>query len=137
MCAFDLCEGLNKKLFITDLSISRVLLNDTKNLPWVLLVPRVAGAAQLVDLSFDEQIQVLREIDTVSRAMQKLFPCDRLNVAAIGNKTPQLHIHIICRSKDDPYWPETVWQYKCEKMSAEESNDRASIIREALEKYKQ
>ncbi|MDE6432253.1 MAG: HIT domain-containing protein [Opitutales bacterium] len=136
MCAFELCEGLSRKLFVADLPLSRVLLDRAKYLPWVLLVPRVVGVVQLTDLNMDDQMQLLRELNYTAHVMQDLFKSDRLNIAAIGNKTPQLHVHIICRSEGDPYWPETVWQYKCEKMTDAESESRVRAIQSRLEQYK-
>lgn len=132
---FALCESLKKYPVITDLPLSRVLLYNARHLPWVLLVPRVSGIAQITDLSEDDKVNLLREVDFVSCIMKKTFECDRLNVAAIGNKTPQLHVHVICRTESDPYWPETVWQYKCEKLDADESGARVELLRPKFEKY--
>lgn len=132
---FELCESLKKYPVITDLPLSRVLLYNAKHLPWVLLVPRVSSIAQVTDLSEDDNLKLFREVDFVSRVMKETFKCDRLNVAAIGNKTPQLHVHVICRTENDPYWPETVWQYKCEKLDSDESDARVELLRPKFEKY--
>lgn len=119
MSSFLLNEQLSHYKNIIELPLSTVLLNSTE-LPWVFLVPRRMNIVQMNQLEHNDQLQLMKEISWMSNIMEYCFPCDRLNVAAIGNKTPQLHIHIICRSKGDSYWPETVWQYKCKKMSDEE-----------------
>ncbi len=133
MNAFKLCSALDEKLFVTDLSLSRVLLNPTKDLPWIFLVPRVENVLQITDLSMPDQMKLLKELNLASKIMTTLFECDRLNIAAIGNKTPQLHVHIICRTMSDPYWPETVWQYEYTKMTESESLKRVTLLRSKFE----
>ena len=132
MGTFFLLPQFATKLHVCDLSLSRVLLNDTV-LPWIFLVPMRQNIVQINELIEADQLQLIREISLVSNTMQKLFPCDRLNIAAIGNKTPQLHIHIICRTQNDPYWPETVWQYSCETLPPEEYRQRCEMIKCKLE----
>ena len=94
---------------IGDLALSRLLISNDANYPWLLLVPRRPHACEIVDLGAAEQHQLTREIALVSRALKAVTVCDKLNVAAIGNVVPQLHIHIIARRRDDPAWPKPVW----------------------------
>jgi diadenosine tetraphosphate (Ap4A) HIT family hydrolase len=94
---------------IADLPLSRLLLANDANYPWVLLVPRHSGACEVIDLDEAEQVQLMREIATVSRALKVVTACDKLNIAAIGNMVPQLHVHIIARRRDDAAWPKPVW----------------------------
>jgi diadenosine tetraphosphate (Ap4A) HIT family hydrolase len=94
---------------VADLPLSRLLLSRDANYPWLLLVPRRAGASEIIDLGTAEQVQLMTEIDMVSRALRAVTACDKLNVAAIGNVVPQLHIHIVARWRDDPAWPKPVW----------------------------
>ncbi len=94
---------------IGDLALSRVLISNDGNYPWLLLVPRRAGASEIVDLDASDQRQLMYEIAMVSAALKAITACDRLNVAAIGNLVPQLHIHVIARRRDDPAWPKPVW----------------------------
>jgi diadenosine tetraphosphate (Ap4A) HIT family hydrolase len=128
---FSLLKQFESKMHLTDLKLCRVLLNNTK-LPWVFLIPMRPGVVQMNHLSGEDQLQLMREIGIVSDAIEKIFPCDRLNVAAIGNKTPQLHVHVICRTENDECWPETVWQYSCEKLSTAECESRCTAIRSVL-----
>ena len=60
----------------------------------------------------------MREIALAEKVMFKLFPCDQDNVAMIGNMTPQLHVHVICRKSGDPEWPDTVWNRTTAKYDA-------------------
>ena len=94
---------------IADLPLSRLLLSCDANYPWLLLVPRRVGASEIIDLDQADQAQLMAEIDTVSRALKAVTVCDKLNIAAIGNVVPQLHIHIVARRHDDPAWPKPVW----------------------------
>jgi diadenosine tetraphosphate (Ap4A) HIT family hydrolase len=92
-----------------DLPLSRVLVINDANYPWVLLVPRRPEITEIVDLDEVEQAQLMTEITRVSRAVREVTKCDKLNVAALGNMVPQLHVHIIARFRSDPAWPKPVW----------------------------
>lgn len=131
--SFELSDTFKKKTFITDLELSAVVL-EGKEIPWILLIPRVENASNLTDLSFDNQVTLLKEINLCSTVMKDLFNSDRLNIATIGNKTPQLHIHIISRRKDDVVWPQSAWDKEINFISSEEKLKRAERIREALRK---
>lgn len=93
---------------ICDLALSRLLAMNDANFPWLILVPRRAGVSEIIDLG-DEQPALMNELSLVSRALKDETRCDKLNVAAIGNVVPQLHIHIVARRKDDAAWPKPVW----------------------------
>jgi diadenosine tetraphosphate (Ap4A) HIT family hydrolase len=92
-----------------DLPLSRVLLMNDANYPWIVLVPRRAGAVEMVDLEPADRGQLMDEIALASRAIRDLAPCDKLNVAALGNVVSQLHVHVIARRQDDAAWPKPVW----------------------------
>jgi diadenosine tetraphosphate (Ap4A) HIT family hydrolase len=93
---------------VGDLPLSRVLAIDDVDYPWLVLVPRRAGAVELADLGGDTVI-LMREIVQVSALLKDITRCDKINVGAIGNVVPQLHLHIVARRKDDPLWPKPVW----------------------------
>jgi diadenosine tetraphosphate (Ap4A) HIT family hydrolase len=92
-----------------DLPLSRVLLAKDANYPWLLLVPRRANAREIIDLEATDQAHLMSEIAAASRALKMVTTCDKLNVAAIGNVVPQLHVHIIARRHTDAAWPRPVW----------------------------
>jgi diadenosine tetraphosphate (Ap4A) HIT family hydrolase len=96
-------------LALGDLPLSRVLVVNDGNWPWLMLVPRRAGISEVIDLEEVEQAQLMTEITRVSRAVKAVTGCDKLNIAALGNVVPQLHIHVIARRKGDTGWPRPVW----------------------------
>lgn len=84
------------------------LMNDC-TWPWVLLVPRRSGIREIYELTGSEQQQLLRESSALGQGLMSLFRGDKLNVAALGNMVPQLHLHHIVRHQVDPAWPGPVW----------------------------
>ena len=94
---------------VCDLDLCRVLLSKDATYPWLVLSPRREGLRDLHDLSEADGIAALAEIRRCSRALVDLFGPDKMNVAALGNQVPQLHIHIIARFATDPAWPGPVW----------------------------
>jgi diadenosine tetraphosphate (Ap4A) HIT family hydrolase len=95
--------------FVTDLRLSSLLLMNDSNYPWLILVPRVDGMRDLVDLNEADQKELLREINLASHALKNLHQVEKLNIASLGNMVPQLHVHIVARFKTDPAWPKPVW----------------------------
>ncbi len=94
---------------VGDLPLARALLAKDANYPWLILVPRRAGVSELIDLEENEQVQLLGEIAACAEALRKIVPCDKLNIAALGNVVAQLHVHVIARTKNDAAWPKPVW----------------------------
>jgi diadenosine tetraphosphate (Ap4A) HIT family hydrolase len=92
-----------------DLALSRVLIIKDASYPWLLLVPRRRAAVEIIDLDEVEQAQLMVEIARASRALKSVTQCDKLNIAALGNVVPQLHVHVIARRKSDTAWPKPVW----------------------------
>jgi diadenosine tetraphosphate (Ap4A) HIT family hydrolase len=96
-------------LVLGDLQLSRVLLSRDANYPWLIVVPRRAGVVELIDLPEAEQSGAYWEISKTARALKSATGCDKLNIGAIGNMVPQLHIHIVARNKTDAAWPKPPW----------------------------
>ena len=94
---------------VGDLALARVLLANDANYPWLILVPRKPGLVELIDLEENEQVQLLGEIGNAARALKAVTKCDKLNIAALGNQVPQLHVHVIARRRNDAAWPKPVW----------------------------
>ena len=94
---------------VAHLGLSDLQLMDDANHPWLILVPRVVGAVELIDLDEAQQAELTREIATVSRALRAAFAPHKLNVAMLGNIVPQLHVHVIARYEHDIAWPRPVW----------------------------
>jgi diadenosine tetraphosphate (Ap4A) HIT family hydrolase len=96
-------------VMVCDLPLSRVLLNNDANYPWLILVPRRAGKVELIDLDEADRLALWKEIAQACRALKDLTRCHKLNVAQLGNQVAQLHVHIIAREKNDAAWPNPVW----------------------------
>ncbi len=92
-----------------ELALSRVLLIDDANYPWILLVPRRNGVVEITDLGHVERQHLMTEITLIGDALKAETNCDKLNIAALGNVVPQLHVHVIARFKRDIAWPRPVW----------------------------
>jgi len=121
---FTLHPNLEKKALIGDLPLCRVLLEDHAAYPWLFLVPRRPNVSRIMDLSEADQLQLLRELDLAQKLLWTEFQPTQLNVAAIGNKTAQLHVHVIARYDNDPAWPQTVWDHPMKLKYSEEEKDR-------------
>jgi diadenosine tetraphosphate (Ap4A) HIT family hydrolase len=94
---------------IGECALSRLLLMDDARFPWLILVPRIAGARELFDLDGVDRASLLAELDGVGRALETLLRPDKMNIAALGNVVPQLHVHVIARYATDAAWPQPVW----------------------------
>jgi diadenosine tetraphosphate (Ap4A) HIT family hydrolase len=94
---------------VGDLALSRVLAINNADYPWLILVPRRTGVVEVADLEAADAACLMEEIALASRALRNVTACDKLNIAAIGNIVPQLHVHIVARWKTDPLWPRPVW----------------------------
>lgn len=121
-------------LVVGDLPLSRVLLNDDANFPWLILAPRRPATTELIDLAAPERAQLMDEIARASTALRNLTRCDKLNVAALGNVVAQLHVHVIARFHDDAAWPAPVWGKAARRAYARADRDSlAARLREALQ----
>jgi len=107
---FQLHPQLAKDCFvIKDLELCRLLLMNDKNYPWCILVPTRDDKKDLYELTEAEQKQFIVESSRLSQVMMSLFKGTKMNVAALGNMVPQLHIHHVVRFEGDPCWPKPVW----------------------------
>lgn len=96
-------------LVVGDLPLSRLLLMNDRQYPWCILVPRRAGAREIYLLPEADQQQLWRESAQLSAAIMELFGGAKLNIGALGNMVPQLHVHHIVRHAGDAAWPGPVW----------------------------
>jgi diadenosine tetraphosphate (Ap4A) HIT family hydrolase len=94
---------------IGDFPLSRILLINDANYPWFVLVPRKVDITEIYQLTEQEQIQLTCESAFLSKRIAELFSADKINIAALGNMVPQLHIHHVVRFKSDPSWPHPIW----------------------------
>lgn len=94
---------------VADLPLCSCLLMRDARFPWLILVPRLPAMRELHDVPNTHREQLFNEIEQVSAALQNLTRAHKLNVAALGNQVPQLHVHVIARQTDDAAWPGPVW----------------------------
>ena len=123
---------LKSSYHITDLKLCTIRLNDNSKFPWLILIPKRNKITDMSDLKSKDQILLMKEIVYVSKIMKKLFKTSKLNVEKIGNIVPQLHIHIIARSKKDCSWPLSVWVVKGKSYSQTALKIMADKVRKAL-----
>lgn len=89
--------------------LSLLLLMNDKQFPWFILVPQRETISEIHHLSEQDQQQLMRESSMLAQAIESHFNADKINIAALGNMVPQLHVHHIARFTSDPVWPKPVW----------------------------
>jgi len=121
------CETLGR------FDLCRLLLMNDANYPWCILVPERAGVREIYELTPVDQQQLLRESSALAAGMARVFAADKMNIAALGNVVPQLHVHHIVRYTSDPSWPAPVWgkvparPYTAEALQAMKEKLRAVV----------
>ena len=118
--------------FIKELKLCSVRLIDNSKFPWIILIPKRKKITDIYQLKRMDQHLLIEEIVFASRKMKKIFKAFNLNVEKIGNIVPQLHIHIIARSKKDSSWPFPVWVVKKKNYTKQSLNETISKIKIAL-----
>jgi len=97
-----------------ELGLCHARLQVDARYPWIVLIPRLAGARELEDLAQRDRARLMNEVVAAGAAVRAIgealgIPVEKLNVGALGNVTPQLHVHVVGRRRDDPAWPGPVW----------------------------
>lgn len=96
-------------IVVCDLTLCRVLLANDCQYPWLILVPMRNDIKEVIDLSEQEQALMWLESAKVSKMMKSCYKPDKLNIAALGNMVPQLHLHHVARYTSDAAWPAPIW----------------------------
>lgn len=108
--SFALHPTLKKDcIALGSLKLCRVLLMNDSQFPWLILVPERENITEIHQLSSDDQQQLIRESCYIAEHLASLFEADKMNIAALGNMVPQLHIHHVVRYKTDLAWPAPIW----------------------------
>ncbi|MNE26192.1 HIT domain protein [compost metagenome] len=116
-----------------DLPLCRVLLAKDSQYPWLILVPRVAGLREIHHLLPEQQQQLMQESCAVAALMEEALGPDKINVAALGNLVPQLHLHHVARFSTDAAWPGPIWgahpaiPYQAQDLRQQADNWRARL----------
>lgn len=109
---FTLAPALaDTSYLLGDWPLARVFLVDDARFPWLMLVPRRADMREIIDLAPEDRDALFSEMMRASEVLQALSKPDKLNIGALGNVVPQLHIHIVGRFVSDPAWPGPVWGF--------------------------
>jgi len=108
--SFTLHPTLKKDCIeLASLKLCRVLLMNDNQFPWIILVPERENITEIHQLPEHDQQQLMRESCHIAKQLATLFKADKMNIAALGNMVPQLHIHHVVRYKTDPAWPAPIW----------------------------
>jgi diadenosine tetraphosphate (Ap4A) HIT family hydrolase len=100
---------LEDTIHLDSLLLSRVLLMNDRRYPWLILVPERPNITEIFQLCEREQLQLMQEIACLAQELAHSFQADKMNIATLGNITPQLHCHLIVRYRSDLAWPQPVW----------------------------
>ncbi|MBQ4845703.1 HIT domain-containing protein [Pseudoalteromonas sp. MMG005] len=107
---FELAPELKRDCIeLVDWQLCKVLLLNDSQYPWFILVPRIDNLKEIIDLSQSQQSLFWSESAKLSELLREVFNPDKLNIAALGNMVPQLHVHHIARFTNDIAWPNPVW----------------------------
>ncbi len=112
--------------------LSLVLLMKARQWPWLILVPMRPDLREIHDLHRADRTALIEEAARASRTLQKLYRPDKMNVGALGNMVPQLHLHVVARFRDDPAWPRPVWDVPAEPYAPGDLGRRIAELRAAL-----
>ena len=118
--------------YINRLKLCTIRLINNSKFPWIILIPNRKNKTDITDLNVKDQILLMKEIVHCSKLMKKIFKTSKLNVEKIGNKVPQLHIHIIARFKKDSSWPLSVWVVKGKPYTKKALSETISKINKAF-----
>lgn len=120
-------------VLIADGPLSQIRLMNDDRFPWVVLVPRVAGASEWIDLDGGQQRLLLAEINQISQHLKQKPNVTKINIGALGNIVRQLHVHLIGRHEGDAAWPGPVWgSGKAQRFDADVLAQRVEIWRQRL-----
>ena len=111
-------------IIVGRLKLCHVLLMNDANYPWLILVPDRDDVTEIHQLTEEDQAQLIRESSRVAKMLTDHFNADKINIAALGNVVPQLHIHHIARYRDDAAWPKPVWGQVPIQPYSEETMER-------------
>lgn len=132
--AFELHELLQRDTIeLFDFPLCKLVLMNDSQYPWFVLVPQVDDVKDIYQLSWEQQQQFLNESSLLSELLMQYFKGDKMNVAALGNVCPQLHVHHIVRYIDDQAWPKPIWgEFPMKAYSESEINELKDKIIPAL-----
>lgn len=131
---FQLHPQLEKDCIpVGQLALSRLLLMNDRQFPWLILVPEIEGITEIYQLNKAQRGLLIEESSTLAERLTTLYKADKINIAAIGNLVPQLHMHHVARFRSDKAWPAPVWgKFPALPYSEQELAKTISLITAAL-----
>ena len=114
---------------VARLPLCRVLLMKDRRFPWLILVPERDSVREIHELPAEDRAELIEEIAQAGEVLKRLFQPDKLNVGALGNVVPQLHVHVVARFATDAAWPGPVWG---SGTAVAYSNEQLEAIKERL-----
>ncbi|WP_206485333.1 HIT family protein [Thalassotalea sp. G2M2-11] len=121
-------------LELIDFPLSKLLVMNDSQYPWFVLVPKVENIKDIYQLDWADQQQLLNESSLLSELLMQVFNGDKMNVAALGNVCPQLHVHHIVRFEEDKAWPKPIWgEHPMQAYSEAELAELKNKLMPALE----
>jgi diadenosine tetraphosphate (Ap4A) HIT family hydrolase len=121
-------------IYVGELPLCSVLLMNNCLYPWVILVPKRMDIIEIMDLPHEDQIMLMDEVTKIASMMKETYWPDKMNIAALGNIVPQLHVHVIARFKTDDVWPEPVWGKGSKNYSENGVREVLDILRREFTK---
>ena len=130
MSTFQLHAQLKQDCFIVgQFELCLVLLLNDSQFPWFILVPQRENIREIYELQSEDQQLLIQESSYFSQKLATIFEAEKLNVAAIGNIVPQLHVHHIVRYQTDKAWPAPVWgKFAATPYTAQQRESRISKV---------
>lgn len=137
MSTFQLHPNLIRDCFeVGRFALSRVLLMNDSQFPWLILVPQRNDITEIVQLTAEDRQQLMIESGWLAESLVELYKPDKLNIAAIGNLVPQLHLHHVARYRSDIAWPAPIWgKFPTIAYSEQEAETQTARLRAYLEAH--
>lgn len=137
MQEFQLAEALQRDCIeVGQLPLSLVLMMNDRQYPWFILVPKRVDIREVYQLTMADQQQLAHESSWFGQALMSYFRGDKLNIAALGNMVPQLHVHHIVRFRHDCAWPKPIWGHSPSiPYSRGEAEEQVAAVQQILSRY--
>ena len=121
MLLYNIHKDFLTKDLICELKTGFVFLENNSNLPWIILVYK-KNVKNMLALTTEERLNLMKDIEICEQVIGKVYKPFQTNIAMLGNQTPHLHVHIIGRTKNDPYFPNAPFGYEGKPYSSQEKS---------------
>lgn len=125
---FKLHENFKNEIIVRENNNFIILLQKITECPWLILIPKLLNIKNILDLNKSQYILFNDYIYKISLIVNNIYKPNQINIATIGNITPQFHCHIIARFESDKFWPNTIWGNNFTKISTEQALGKYSDL---------